>query len=262
MREEIDFSILSIQHIIERTPDPNWQMEGVLGSDLYVLGVALQGKATYTINDSSYTVCEGGLILVPPGAVRTARSFPEDPWHFITIGCRIHMDSPGAEAALRLLPQYFPTVPDSIRRKAKELSLIWSSQNRSRSLLAKGLLYEIFHELITLWDQQQVTSPHFDRISKTIAYIHRNYAAPIRQQDLANLCGYSEPHFRRLFSSVVGMSCSQYILHFRIDAAKNLLLSGTATVSEAASLTGFSDVYHFSKMFKRITGYAPSHFKG
>ncbi len=261
MYEDIDFTITAIQHVIERLPDPNWKMDGILGPNLYVLGIALKGKAAYTINGCTHIVEEGDLILVPPRARRIARSFPEAPWHFVSIGCHIQFFSEAVKNCFEDLPLLFSQVPDSIRRKAKELSYIWNRQSHGKILLAKGLLYEIFHELFQTIANHQKSPRAYQQIMRAEAYIQENYAATIRQQDLAVLCGYSLSHFRRLFSEYMGMNCSQYILHFRIGVAKNLLLSGTATVSEAANLTGFSDVYHFSKIFKKVTGHAPSHFK-
>lgn len=261
VHSEIDFSITAIQHIIERRSDAKWEMDSVLSQDLYVIGIALCGQANYTINNETFTVAQGGLILVPPCATRTARSVPEDPWHFITIGCRLHFADALTQAAFATLPRHFPRVPEGILQKCRELAGIWNCQSRSRVLMAKGLIYEIFFDLLEHWDRQQHGSEHFDRISKAQDYIRRNYAGDISQSELAQLCGYSESHFRRLFRSVIGMSCTQYILSVRIGVAKNLLLSGTANVSEAAYLTGFSDIYHFSKMFKKVTGYAPSHYR-
>jgi iron complex transport system substrate-binding protein len=47
----------------------------------------------------------------------------------------------------------------------------------------------------------------------------------------------------------------------RIQAAKNLLLTSGLSIKEIACQVGFSDVYTFSKSFKRISGISPSAFQ-
>ena len=47
----------------------------------------------------------------------------------------------------------------------------------------------------------------------------------------------------------------------RIERAKNLLLSDEQyTVGEIARELNFSDIYHFSKTFKKICGVSPNKF--
>ena len=261
MDREIDFDIAAIQHVIERMPNPNWKMEKTLNNDLYIIGVALDGCAEYMIDDQTYVVKRGGLVFLSPGTVRAARSLAEDPWHFITIGCQLRFPDPETPAMFRELPAYFQQAPEGLLLKCKELAHIWNGHQRSGALMAKSLIFGLYYDLLQYWDSQQFNSAHYHRIKKAQEYIHHNYSRQLQQKELAELCGYSESHFRRLFHAITGMSCSKYIISVKIGAAKNLLLSGTANVSEAAELTGFSDIYYFSRLFKKITGYPPSHFK-
>ena len=46
-------------------------------------------------------------------------------------------------------------------------------------------------------------------------------------------------------------------MDLRIENARDLLLSGEVNVTEAAHLSGFNDIYYFSSLFKRKTGYSP-----
>lgn len=261
MNRQIDFDIVAIQHVIERMPNPNWKMEKALNPDLYIIGVALDGCAEYMINGQTYMVKKGGLVLLPPGAVRAARSLPDDPWHFITIGCQLRFPDPETSAAFRELPAYFQQVPDGLLRKCGELVYVWNGRHRNGILLAKSVVFGLYYDLLQYWESQQFNPAHYNRIMKAQEYIHHNYSRQLQQKELAELCGYSESHFRQLFHTITGMSCSQYIISVKISVAKNLLLSGTANVSEAAELTGFSDIYYFSRVFKKITGYPPSHYK-
>lgn len=261
MDREVDFEIAAIQHIIERMPDPDWKMESALNRDLYIIGASLDGCAEYTIDGQIYRIKKGDLIMLRPGMVRAARSLADDPWHFISIGCRLQFPDAEASAALHELPVHFQKVPEVILRKCEELVHIWNGHSRYNVLMVKGLIFGLCYDLLQHWESQRFQPSQYSRITKAQEYIQQNYSRQLSQKELAELCGYSESHFRQIFHTITGMSCSQYIISVKIGVAKNLLLSGTANVSEAADLTGFSDVYYFSRLFKKITGYPPSHYK-
>lgn len=261
MNREIDFEIASIQHVIERMPDPDWKMESALNRDLYILGAALDGCAEYTVDGQIYRIKKGDLIMLRPGTVRAARSLADDPWHFISIGCRLQFSDSEASAALNELPVHFQEVPKVFFRKCEELVHIWNGHSRYNMLKVKGLIYGLYYDLLRHWESQHFQPSQYSRITKAQEYIQQNYSRQLHQKELAEICGYSESRFRQLFHDITGMNCSQYIISVKIEVAKNLLLSGTANVSEAANLTGFSDIYYFSRLFKRITGYPPSHYK-
>lgn len=92
---------------------------------------------------------------------------------------------------------------------------------------------------------------------------HENYTDPnLTVPDLAAAAGISEVYLRRLFLSVYGEKPSEYITNLRLNRAKELLKSKTCGVGEAAALSGFGDVYHFSRLFKREVGVTPSEYSG
>lgn len=199
--------------------------------------------------------------MLRPGMIRAARSLADDPWHFITIGCELRFPDEETVAAFCELPVYFQKISDGLLRKCEELAHIWNGHPHNSLLAAKSLIFGLYYDLLRHWESQHFLPSQYNRITKAQEYIQQNFSRQLHQKELAELCGYSESHFRQLFHAITGMSCSQYIISVKISVAKNLLLSGTANVSEAAELTGFSDIYYFSRLFKKITGYPPSHFK-
>ncbi|HHU72441.1 MAG TPA: helix-turn-helix transcriptional regulator [Clostridiales bacterium] len=52
------------------------------------------------------------------------------------------------------------------------------------------------------------------------------------------------------------------LLNARIDKAKFLLTNEALTINQIAHTAGFSDIYHFSRYFKKQSGYSPSQFRG
>ncbi len=66
--------------------------------------------------------------------------------------------------------------------------------------------------------------------------------------------------FRKRFVSEVGMPPLRYVLHCKMERAKELLREQDYTVRQAGVEVGMQDPYHFSKQFKNIVGISPSAF--
>ena len=106
-----------------------------------------------------------------------------------------------------------------------------------------------------------VPSGKEELIRPAVDYARENYTDPdLAVADLAAAAEMSEVYLRRLFKAVCGVSPNEYIINLRLNRAKELLRSGACNVSEAATLSGFGDVYHFSRLFKRETGVSPSEY--
>ena len=101
----------------------------------------------------------------------------------------------------------------------------------------------------------------YKSIADGIMYIENNYLEDTSVGELAAMCHVSESGFRKLFKEYSDHSPVQYRNILRIQKAQELLRSGEYTVSTAAEAVGITDVYYFSKMFKKVTGKTPKSFK-
>jgi AraC-like DNA-binding protein len=73
--------------------------------------------------------------------------------------------------------------------------------------------------------------------------------------------GYDYSYLSNLFSIVEGTTIEKYIIHQKIEKAKELLVYDELTLSEISWQPGYSSVQHLSRQFKKTTGLTPSHFK-
>lgn len=64
-----------------------------------------------------------------------------------------------------------------------------------------------------------------------------------------------------LFSQVEGTTVEQYLIHQKIERAKELLVYDELSLAQIADQLSYSSVPHLSNQFKKITGLTPSHFK-
>ena len=106
-------------------------------------------------------------------------------------------------------------------------------------------------------------TPHSQRqiLMPAVEYMKENFFDPgIRNEVLAALCDVSVAYFRKCFKNVYGIAPMQYLHNLRLNKAKALLLSDCLSVAEIAESTGYSNPYHFSKMFKAYTGLSPTEY--
>lgn len=90
-------------------------------------------------------------------------------------------------------------------------------------------------------------------------YIESNYHKEISLKQIAREVGISEFHFSRTFRKLFLITPHQYLLKTRMHHAEKLLRSGNLSVSEVANAVGYSDLFSFSKSFKKNVGISPSY---
>ncbi|MGW6280625.1 AraC family transcriptional regulator [Kribbella sp. NPDC055071] len=123
-----------------------------------------------------------------------------------------------------------------------------------RSLLAGLIARHTDHPV----DPPPVAGPrHAVRIVRE--YLEENFAANVSLEKLAGVVNLSPFHLARLFRQEVGMPPHAYQLQLRVTRAKRLLLEGVP-VSDVATETGFFDLSHFTRHFKRHVGVTPGNY--
>ncbi len=79
--------------------------------------------------------------------------------------------------------------------------------------------------------------------------------------ELAGLCHSSVFHFARSFTARVGCAPFAFQRTMRLKKAQGLLLSTELSIEAIAAAAGFENATHFSRMFRRETGYSPREYR-
>jgi len=98
----------------------------------------------------------------------------------------------------------------------------------------------------------------FNKLVEGKMYMDRQFLSNPAIVKVAQHACLSKFHFCRQFKQVFGLSPYQYILKKRLMYALLLLQQTNMHLAQAASITGFSDIFTFSKAFKRQFNAAPS----
>lgn len=93
-------------------------------------------------------------------------------------------------------------------------------------------------------------------------YIEAHLSCELTLTELASLLHISISHFKRLFRITYGLPPYRFVLHQRIERAKQLMRHSPAkSLHDIAGLCGFANQSHFTRHFKTIAGVSPGRFR-
>lgn len=98
-------------------------------------------------------------------------------------------------------------------------------------------------------------------LERAASLIEERFANDLRVGDLAAAAGLSPWHFTRRFTAWAGRSPMRCLRDRRLQEAMSRLRAGDGRVLDIALACGFSDLAHFNRTFKAVTGRTPSAYR-
>lgn len=92
-------------------------------------------------------------------------------------------------------------------------------------------------------------------------YIMNHYVEPITLELVAEKVGFSSSYFSSLFKKETGVGFTDYLIQLRMEKAKDLLKNTKDSVKDICTAVGYSDLKHFTSMFRKYTGLKPGEFR-
>ncbi len=101
-------------------------------------------------------------------------------------------------------------------------------------------------------------NPAFNQL---LSFINEHFAEKITLSQLSDRFGFSKNYICTLFQKHLNRSLNLYLTDLRMAEAKRLLLDKTILIKEAACRSGYTDYYHFFKVFKSYYGISPKEMR-
>lgn len=100
-----------------------------------------------------------------------------------------------------------------------------------------------------------------EQIRTVTKYIREHINEPLSREILAEVAGFSVPHFHRVFTAATGESAINYVRRMRLERAGRKLRMGAVDITEVARAAGYESHAAFGKAFKGLFDLSPSEFR-
>jgi len=100
-----------------------------------------------------------------------------------------------------------------------------------------------------------------NRIAAIHEYLMNNYREEINLKRLAGLVNMAEGSLCRFFKVNMGKTVFEYLNQLRIEFACKLLMDQNLSVLEVCLDSGFNNLSHFNKQFRKVTGVTPTEYR-
>lgn len=243
-----DFNAITVTEIEEviRIPSPHGRYLSMKERPFWGLSFCESGKIVYT-QDGVETVSDPAhAVLLPQGASYTLYGAESGSFPLVNFYCDGDSDGKICAIPLQSPAQY-------LKRFAQLESLSLANGSRAGCM---SLLYDLLGSIA------QENAPGQELLAPALTYLQAHFDRPeLSNAALAAQVGVSEVYFRRLFRQCYGISPKQYVIRFRLNHAKQLLVGDRISVAETAERCGFSSVYHFCRAFRSSTGMTPTEYR-
>ena len=199
-------------------------------------------------NIPDLSVSKGDLVFIPKGSVYTG-VYKEDDTNIKII----QFDLIYGE-----LPKYL-TAPTKIELpRAYELVEPFFQTAENHKTYHPFYYLSCLYELLWRIDENYARiPPKYKKLQPALIEMLEHWNENQKVSYYAELCGMSEPNFRRLFCEYMGDSPIDYRNDIRLLHARNKLQSGEYNVSEAAYESGFTNISFFIRLYKKKFGHTP-----
>lgn len=170
------------------------------------------------------------------------------------------------EADVQLRQRVF----DGIVLLARKLNARSIQQFQTKTLLEKyaahTITYEWFEAEIAAWMKQLGEYRNHERINvleTALQYIDAHlFEEELTLDKVAERLGMTPTYFSHYFKKKTNENFVQYRLRKRIERAKQLLAIPHHKIIDIVTEVGYDSYPHFTRIFKKATGYSPTEYRG
>ena len=230
----------------------------------YHLHAILSGKGVlYTQDGACCAPGKGQLFLLKDKEVVQYIADEKEPWNY----CWVTFDGPGAGEVVRSLGftegvycldsqidvQEFYQLVLRMHEKPKMGSIF---DMRRRGILLEFLSLAMEALLPPEGRGQKPEYSMETYVRRAMEFIRYNYAT-IGVADVIDYIGFNRSYFSTVFRKQVGLSLQEYLLNYRMQQARELLLGTDLPVQEVASRVGYEISSTFSQRYRSCYGETP-----
>lgn len=234
---------------------------------VYIVGKVTEGKRVITHRKGSSEVSKGELFIINPGQVHSCSSAQDSTCHSYQI---LSVTSDKMQSIAKGISEKSEKKPYFAQINYRDNNISEKLCNLFSLLTAHQAQLEIETEIISLLSElimkfsespPEICAIGEQAISvkRVCTYIANHYSENLSLNQLSRIACLSPFHFQRVFTKLMGISAHDYLIYYRINESKKMLMESKEIV-DIAFETGFVDQSHFSKIFKKTVGVPPGKY--
>lgn len=98
-------------------------------------------------------------------------------------------------------------------------------------------------------------------LSHAVVYLRRNYARPIRVEDVADACHCSCSTLSHMFKKELGVSIREYVRDLRMADARRMLKNTDMPINSISDMLGYGNPNYFCNVFTIQNNCSPTEFR-
>jgi len=286
-KKQIEYRYYEIPngHYVLALLGDNWEqsygaaVENLLHFHNYMeIGYCYWGNGKLTIEDSNVNYKGGIITIIPENIPHETKSLNNSicKWEYLFIDI---------DNFIRNEISFSRIMPEEVIKKLNSQAYViqWSQNKALTSIVkniieeyrekkphykhaVKGYLKAFVVELLRISEDMSSSLTLEEKkvnsyIEKSVNYISEHYADEIKMSDVADECGLSESHFRRIFEETMSMKPLDYLNMIRIDKACEIIQNKDYAMEEVGFRVGYQTPSTFNRNFKKLTGKTPYQWK-
>lgn len=118
-----------------------------------------------------------------------------------------------------------------------------------------------FKKFIERGSDIQIIKKYRNSFDEAVKFIDTSYNTDISLEKAAAKACMSPSYFSHIFKMIKGQTFIEYLNNVRIREAMELLKTTDMNITEISFESGFGNLGHFNRMFKRIAGTTPKEYR-
>ena len=245
-------------HDIELTYKETNKMESHY-HNLFEIYFIESGNCSYFIDNKSYELEVGDIILIPEGIIHNTE-YKNNQHSRMLINCSRKFIPSSVTPYLPSIQYLYrnPSIRDEVYKIFKKIEYEYSLADDLSDEALKSYTHTFFFLLIRNLHTRTQVEPKNEYIQIAVDYIQKNFNSYISLSELSKKCSLSAEHFSRMFKKETGFGFCEYVNLIRLQKAEALLKQYEyMSVAEIATQCGFNDSNYFSVKFKKLYGISP-----
>ena len=246
--------------------EPGWRWNHLTIKDFDAWFV-WTGRGWATCREQRFELMPGAVICFQPGNTYCAGHDPDNRMGICVFRFDVIDD---AGRALRLPAKQMPPhwgrigAIDLHERLLKHAAALYHSGDPEAQEEATMYVRGVLRALQRSTRQPALSGTqkeHHDAVWAVARQVRENPGEAFSIESLADRTGYSADHFSRLFKRIVGLTPKEFCVRTRLERAQTLLRESAMSVEQIARVLGYSDMFFFSRQFKKRFGASPSRWR-